>query len=267
MRKPYPSDVTDEEWAFVAPYLTLMTEEAPQRDHSLREVFNGLRWMIRTGAPWRMIPNDLPPWHTVYQQTQRWLKAGVFENLVHDLRELLRVAAGRQAQPTAAIFDSRTLQSTPESGADAGYDGAKRRKGRKAHAAVDTLGHLLALVVTPANEQDRELVGELAAQVQAVTGENVELAYVDQGYTGETAAEEAAAYGIKLEVVKLEEAKKGFVLLPRRWVVERSFGWAARFRRLSRDYERLPETLAGLHFLAFAVLMLKRFVGLLAQSA
>jgi transposase len=131
---------------------------------------------------------------------------------------------------------------------------------------VDTLGRLLALVVTPANEQDRELVGELAAQVQAVTGENVELAYVAQGYTGETAAEEAAAYGIKLEVVKLEEAKKGFVLLPRRWVVERSFGWAARFRRLARDYERLPETLAGLHFLAFAVLMLKRFVGLLAQS-
>jgi transposase len=109
MRKPYPSDVTDDEWAFVAPYLTLMTEEAPQRGLSLREVFNGLRWMIRTGAPWRMIPNDLPPWRAVYQQTQRWLKAGVFESLVHDLRELLRVAAGRQAQPTAAIFDSRAL--------------------------------------------------------------------------------------------------------------------------------------------------------------
>jgi transposase len=132
---------------------------------------------------------------------------------------------------------------------------------------VDTPGRLLALVVTPANERDRELVVELAAQVQLVAGENVELADAAQGYTGETAAEEAAAYGIKLEVVKLEEAKKGFVLLRRRWVVERSFGWAARFRRLSRDYERLPETLAGLHFLAFAALMLKRFVGLLAQSA
>src|ERR1700749_1801865 len=170
-RKPYPSDDSDEEWAFVAPYLTLMTEAAPQRQHSLREVFNGLRWMIRAGAPWRMMANDLPPWHTVYQQTQRWLKAGVFENIVHDLRALLRLAHGRKAQPSATILDSRTLQSTPESGARAGYDGAKRKKGSKVHIAVDTLGQLLALHVTPANEQDRVQVAELAEQVQAGTGE------------------------------------------------------------------------------------------------
>lgn len=266
-RKPYPSDVSDDEWAFVAPYLTLMSEDAPQREHSLREVFNGLRWIVRTGAQWRMMPNDLPPWFTVFQQTQRWLRAGVFEAIVCDLRTVLRVAAGRKPQPSAAIFDSRTLQSTPESGERAEYDGAKRRKGNKTHIAVDTLGNLLALVVTPANEQDRTTVGELAEAVQQVTGESVELAYVDQGYTGETAEEEAKAYGIKLEVVKLSEAKRGFVLLPRRWVVERSFGWAARFRRLARDYERLPETLGGLHFLAFAILMLKNVIGLLAHSS
>jgi transposase len=192
------------------------------------------------------------------------LKAGVFEALVHDLRLLLRLGAGRAEQPSAAIFDSRTLQSSPESGADAAYDGAKRRKGRKTHMAVDTLGHLLALLVTPANEQDREQVGELARAVQGVTGKSVQLAFVDQGYTGEAAAEAAIAEGIQLEVVKLPEAKKGFVLLPRRWVVERSFGWMARFRRLARDYERLPETLKGLHFLAFAMLMAHRFVQLLA---
>jgi transposase len=266
-RKPYPSDVSDEEWALVAPYLTLMNEEAPQRDYSLREVFNALRWMIRTGAPWRMMANDLPPWHTVYQQTQRWLKAGVFEAIVHDLRELLRVAGGRKGQPTAVIFDSRTLQSTPESGARAAYDGAKRRKGSKTHIAVDTLGHLLALMVTPADQQDRDQVAQLAEAVQEATGETVEVAFVDQGYTGETAAQAAEKHGIRLEVVKLPETKKGFVLLPRRWVVERSFGWAARFRRLARDYERLPETLAGLHLLAFAVLMLKRFVEILAHSS
>jgi transposase len=265
--RPYPSDVTDEEWALVAPYLTLMTEDAPQRSHSLREVFNGLRWIVRAGAPWRMMPNDLPPWEVVYQQTQRWLRAGVFESLVHDLRELLRVASGRQARPSAAVFDSRTLQSSPESGARAGYDGAKRRKGSKTHIAVDTLGHLLALIVTPADEQDRAQVARLAEAVQEVTGESVELAFVDQGYTGEAAAEEAAAHGLRLEVVKLPEAKRGFVLLPRRWVVERSFAWAARFRRLARDYERLPETVAGLHFLAFAILMLKRLVEVLAQSS
>jgi len=259
-RKPYPSDVSDEEWAFVVPYLTLITEEAPQREHSLREVFNGLRWMVRAGATWRMMPNDLPPWYTVYQQSQRWIRAGVFEGLVSDLREILRITAGKKAKPSAVIFDSRTLQSSPESGERAEYDGAKRRKGSKTHIAVDTLGNLLALLVTPANEQDRAMVGELAEKVQEVTGESVEMAFVDQGYTGETAQLQAEEYGIRLEVVKLAEAKKGFVLLPRRWVVERSFGWAARFRRLTRDYERLPETLAGLHFLAFAVLMLKRFM-------
>lgn len=263
-RKPYPSDVSDDEWAFVAPYLTLMTEEAPQRTHSLREVFNGLRWIIRAGAPWRLMPNDLPPWYTVFQQTQRWLKAGVFEAMVHDLRALLRVARGRNEQPSAVIVDSRTLQSSPESGGRAGYDGAKRRKGSKVHAAVDTLGHLLALHVTAANEQDRAQVGQLAEKVQEVTGQSVELAYVDQGYTGEQPAQDAAAHGLQLEVIKLPEAKKGFVLLPRRWVVERSFGWAARFRRLARDYERLPETLAGLHFLAFAIIMLKNVVHLMA---
>src|SRR5215210_5326803 len=193
-RRPYPSDVTDEEWAFVAPYLTLMKEDAPQRDHDLRAVFNGLRWIIRTGAMWRMMPNDLPPWHTIYQQAQRWIKAGVFAAIVHDLRELLRLAQGRAATPTAAILDSRTLQSTPESGARAEYDGAKRRKGSKTHIAVDTLGNLLALLVTPANEQDRAQVGELAKEVQAVTGETIEMAFVDQGYTGETAAEAAQAH-------------------------------------------------------------------------
>ena len=262
-RKAYPSDISDEEWALVAPYLTLMTEDAPQRDFPLREVFNGLRYIVKTGAPWRWMPHDLPPWNVVYQQSQRWIKAGVFESLAHDLRAVLRIAEGRKESPTAAIIDSRTLQSTPESGARAGYDGAKRRKGNKVHLAVDTLGHLLALCVTAADEQDRVQVSELAKRVQEETGETVEIAYVDQGYTGENAADAAGEHGIKLEVVKLPTAKRGFVLLPRRWVVERSFGWMSRFRRLARDYERLPETLAGLHYVAFVILMLKNVVEIL----
>lgn len=180
--------------------------------------------------------------------------------MAEDLRTLLRMLAERDAVPSAMILDSRTIQSTPESGGRAGYDGAKKRKGSKVHAAVDTLGHLLALKVTAANEQDREQVGALAQAVQQATGEHVQLAYVDQGYTGERAAHEAQQHGIKLEVVKLQAAKKGFVLLPRRWVVERSFGWAARFRRLARDYERLAATLSGYHWLAFVLLMLKTFI-------
>ncbi len=264
-RQPYPSDVSDEEWALVAPYLALVSESALQRKHDLREVYNGLRWLVRTGAQWRMLPHDFPRWEAVYQQTQRWLRAGCFEAIAHDLRMVLRLAAGRDGQPSAVILDARTVQSTPESGAQAGYDGHKRRNGRKVHVAVDTLGHLLAAVVTPANEQERAQVAELAARVQDVTGQTVELAWVDQGYTGEEPAAAAMAHGIQLEVVRLPEAqgpKRGFVLLPRRWVVERSFAWLARFRRLARDYERLPDTVAGLTFLAFTCLLLHQLIHL-----
>ena len=262
----YPSDVSDEEWAFVAPYLALCREDARQREYPLRTVFNALRYIAKTGCHWRMLPNDLPPWPVVYQQMRRWIEARCFETIVEDLRKLLREYAGRKPQPTAVILDSRTLQSTPESGARAGYDGAKRRKGSKVHAVVDTLGHLLALHVTPADEQDRAQVETLTEAVQEITGESVELAYVDQGYTGENAAQDAEKHGIHLEVVKHTEAKRGFVLLPRRWVVERDFAWAARFRRLARDYERLASTLAALHYLAFAILMLAILVKAFAQS-
>ena len=212
------------------------------------------------------MPHDLPPWEVIYQQTQRWLKAGVFEQMVRDLRVLLRLSEGRAPDPTAAILDSRTLRSTSESGHRGGYDRHKGKKGSKVHAAVDTLGHLLALRVSPANEDDREQVEELVQAVQEATGESVELAYVDQGYTGEKATKEAEAHGMSLEVVKHEEAKRGFVLLPRRWVVERDFAWASRFRRLAKDYERLPATLAGLHFVAFACLFLQQAAGLLTAS-
>jgi len=214
-----------------------------------------------------MLPNDLPAWEAVYQQTQRWIRAGCFEAVVHDLRELLRVCEGRKAKPSAVILDSRTLQSTPESGGRAGYDGTKRRKGSKVHMAVDTLGQLLALHVTPAHEQDRAQVEQLARAVQELTGQSVKLAYVDQGYTGEAAQQAAGEHGIELEVVKHTEAKRDFVLLPRRWVVERRFAWAARFRRLARDYERLAQTLAGFHFIAFACLMLPKIFDLIHPSS
>lgn len=255
-RTNYPSDVSDEEWAFCAPYLTLMKEDAPQREYPMRAMFNAVRYMVRAGCPWRMIPHDLPPWSSVHQQAQRWIKAGCFEAMAHDLRKVLRLLAERPEEPSAVIVDGRSLRSTPESGGRAGYDGHKRKKGSKVHAAVDTLGHLLALKVTPANEQERAHVGDLLAEVQEATGEHVQAAFVDQGYTGEEAAAQAAKEGVQLIVVKLSQAKRGFILLPRRWVVERSFAWATRFRRLVRDYERLPSSLAGLHWLAFLTLML-----------
>lgn len=266
-RKQYPSDVSDEEWKFLEPYLTLIRPDAAQREYALRDIFDAVRWMVRTGAQWRYIPGDFPPWWAVYQQTRRWLDAGCFEAIVHDTRAILRKAAGKKPLPTAAVLDSRTLRSTPESGERAGYDGHKRMNGSKVHMAVDTLGHLLALLVTAADEQDRALVGELTAQVQEVTGQHVELAYVDQGYTGEAAQSAAAGNGISLAVVRLPEAKQGFVLMPRRWVIERSFAWMSRFRRLARDCERLPDMLAGFHLVAFGTIMLTRLVALQASSS
>jgi transposase len=257
-RKPYPSDASDEEWALAAPYLALLPEDAGQRRWPLRESFNGSRYVVKTSAPWRWMPNDLPPWEVVYQQAQRWLAAGCLEALVHDLRVLLRLEHGRKPEPTGVVIDSRALRSTPESGHRAGWDGAKRRRGSKVHAVVDTLGQLLALHVTPATDGDRAEVAHLAEAVQDITAQAVEVAFVDQGYAGEATAEAAAEHGIRLEVVKHPEAKRGFVLLPRRWVVERSFAWTTRFRRLVRDYERLPETVRGLHFVASACLMLKQ---------
>ena len=254
----YPSDVSDDEWTFAAPYLALVREDAPQRQHSLRALFNAVRYLAKTGCGWRYLPHDLPPWPAMYQQWARWRDNRCFEHLLADLRELARLLAGRRAEPTAVILDSRTLQSTPESGARAGYDGAKRRKGSKVHVAVDTLGHLLAAVVTPANEPDRGQVAALCERVQQVTGQKVAVAYVDQGYTGEETADAAAVHDIDLQVIAKPAGQTGFVLLPRRWVVERRFGWTARFRRLARDYERLALSVQQFHFLVFVGLLLAK---------
>lgn len=236
-----------------------MRQYATQR-YSLRELFNALRYVVKTGCPWRFLPHDFPPWKAVYQQARRCLQGEVFERAAHDLRAVARFLTDRQAEPPAAVLDSRTLQSTPESGARAGFDGAKKKKGSKIHVAVDTLGYLLALKATPANEQDRVQVADLLRVVRAVTNETVGVAFVDQGYTGEDAAKAAKAEGVRLEVVKHVEAKRGFVSLPRRWVVERSFDWIGRFRPLARDYERLNETLCGWHWVAFIGLLLGRAV-------
>ena len=257
-RKGYPSDVTDAQWEFLAPFLTLMTEDAPQRVHPLREVFDAVRYVVRSGCPWRMLPHDFPPWEAVYQQARRWQAAGAFEQIAHELRIAERTLKDRPENPTATALDGRTLRSTPESGHRASYDGYKRTNGSKVHVAVDTLGNLLSVVVTGGKEQERAQVAELTERVQAATGGSVEVAFADQVYTGSAAADAARENGVELEVVRTPEAKRGFVLLPRRWVVERTFGWLARHRRLARDYERLTETLAAFHWVAFLGILLTR---------
>ena len=230
-------------------------------------MFNALRYVVRTGCQWRQLPHEFPPWAAVYQQTRRWLNAGVFDSLSDDLRILLREAHSRAAEPSACILDSRTLQSTPESGARAGFDAGKRRKGTKVHLAVDTLGHPLAMLDSPANEQDRDYVAPLLEKIQDATGGSVEVAYADQAYSGENAAMAAETEGIELVVVKRAQGQKGFTVLPKRWVVERSFGWIARCRRLLRDFERLGEVLIGLHMVAFVCIMLHQVNQLLWNSS
>ncbi len=182
----YPSDVSGAEWDFLVPYLTLMREDAPQREYSSRKLFTGLRYVLKTARHWRSMPKDLPPWTAVYQQDRRWLAAGVFEEIGNDVRVIVRLFEERNPQPSATILDSRTLQATPKSGGRADFDGAKKKKGSKVHIAVETLGNLLALKVTAANEQDRAQAADLSAKVQEVTGGTVEIGFVDQGDTGES---------------------------------------------------------------------------------
>ncbi|MBZ9753645.1 IS5 family transposase [Deinococcus sp. HMF7604] len=263
-RRAYPSDIDDETYAFLLPYLALSPEDAPQRRYPLREVLNALLWLSRTGAQWAYLPHEFPPPEIVRSQAKRWFQAQCFENAVHDLRLFCRVKQKKHGEPTAIIVDSRTLQSTPESGHRAGFDGAKKRKGTKVHLAIDTLGHLVALMTSPANEQDRAQVEALCHVAQLETGGMLEVAFVDQGYTGEAAQSAARNSNMELIVVKRPDASRSFVLLPKRWVVERSFAWLARFRRLARDLERLSATLIGFHFLAACVLLLAKWRSFLA---
>ena len=262
-RRAYPSDIDDDAYTFLLPYLALTPEHAPQRKYPLRDVLNALLWMSRTGSQWAFLPHDLPPAEVVRSQAKRWFEAHCFENAVHDLRLFRRVQQQRGGEPSAIIIDRRTLQSTPESGHRAGFDGAKKRKGTKVHVVVDTLGHLLTLMTSPVNEQDRAQVEALCRSAQEITGGMIEVACADQGYTGEQTLEAAHKSNVELIVVKRPDASRGFVLLPKRWVVERSLAWLARFRRLGRDLECLSSTLIGFHFVAACVLLLNKLTPVL----
>lgn len=262
----YPSDVTDEQWQAIQPDLVLIQENAPQRKYPIRQLFNAVLWIVKTGATWRMIPQDFPAWPAVYQQYRRWLAAGCFETIAAKLRVSLRVRAHRKREPSVAILDSHFIASTPESGHRAQYNGFKKIKGSKAHLAVDTQGYPLALVITPANVNDREPVAQLAQSIQQITGASVVTALADQGYTGPYAARDALQQGITLHIVKPDPENPAKFSAPKRWIIERCFAWLMRFRRLLRDFERLTEVLIGMHQIAFISLMLRR-LGRTLQSA
>nr|WP_144080336.1 IS5 family transposase [Gloeobacter kilaueensis] len=253
-RKPYPTDLTDQEWNCIAPLLPAAKFGGHPRTTDLREVLNAIFYLNRTGCQWRMLPSEFPAWQTVYAYFARWRNKGVWEAINRTLRQRVRLQAGREADPSLALLDSQSVKST-EKGASRGYDGNKKLKGRKRHIAVDSLGLLLFVFVHAANIHDSQgavgvLMGMKDQQPRLLT------VMADQGYQGPLGEAIERVCGWKLQIV--EKQGKGFVVQRQRWVVERTFGWLGRCRRLSKDYEQWPETHEAMVYVSMIRLMLKR---------
>ncbi|MBC7226963.1 MAG: IS5 family transposase [Thermoflexales bacterium] len=255
-RQPYPTDLSDAEWQRIEPYLPAPKPGGRPRVHSLREILNALFYIVRSGCTWRMLPHDLPPWKTVYHYFRLWRKDGTWERIHSALREEVRVAAGREPEPSAAILDSQSVKTTETPGIR-GYDAAKKVNGRKRHLLVDTLGLLLMVIVHAANIQDRDGAKLLLEKAQG-RFPRLRLIWADGGYAGKLIDWVKSFCHWVLEIVKRSDAVKGFQVLPHRWVVERTFGWLGRYRRLSKDYEGLPENSEAMIYIAMIHLMLRR---------
>ncbi len=255
-RQPYPTDLSDEQWQLLQPMLPPPFLVGRKREVDLREVTNAILYLLRSGCAWRYLPHDFPQWTTVYYYFSRWRDSEWFVKLNSELRSEVRRAEGRDPAPSAAIIDSQSVKTTEQGGAK-GYDAGKKVNGRKRHILVDTIGLLIIVKVLAAHIQDRDGAKLLLAEVKERMP-RLHLIWADGGYRGKIITWVATTCLWLMQVVKRNDDVQGFKVLPRRWVVERTFAWLSRNRRLSKDYERLCETSEAWIYTAMIHLMLKR---------
>ena len=255
----YPSDLDDSQWQLLQPLLPAPAKRGRPRQRDLREILNGIFYLLRSGCAWRLLPKEFGPWSTVHDYYRRWRRQGVWEQVHHTLRQKGRAAAGRTAEPSGAILDSQSIK-TGDQACASGYDAGKKIEGRKRHVVVDTLGLLLRVMVGPANVQDRDGARPL---LLAVLGgfDGLRKIWADSGYAGALVQwfqEQTGRRDCGLEIVRRLEGVSGFHVLPKRWIVERTLGWLVKSRRLARDYETAAQSSEAMIYLTMIRLMLKR---------